>query len=146
MPSKGITIYSYISVQGFEIEFTVPKESIRNTATDNFTSKNLEVESSNIEGLGHYTGRFEWKAIDADGNIIGSRYNDINSVTGNLEGGNMTSTVRLFSHGHMNSEELTDKTDRPNLPQLSPMPSSLPLAFMTPAMGKLVYQTVTNAT
>ena len=96
MPSKGITVYSYISVQGYEIDFSVPKESIRNTAADNFTSKNLEVESSNIEGLGHYTGRFEWKIIDADGNIIGSRYNDINSVTGNLEGGDMTSTVRLF--------------------------------------------------
>ena len=101
MPSKGITVYSYISVQGYQIEFKVPKESVRNTAVDNFTSKNLEVESSNIKGLGHYTGRFEWNVIDSDGNIIGSRYNDINSVTGNLEGGNMTSTVRLSSHGHM---------------------------------------------
>ena len=103
MPSKGITVYSYISVQGYQIEFEVPKESIQNTEADNFTSKSLEVESSSIEGLGHFTGRFEWKAIDPDGNIIGSRYNDINSVTGNLEGGNMTSTVRLLSHGHMNS-------------------------------------------
>ena len=103
MPSKGITVYSYISVPGYHIEFKVPKGSVQNTAADNFTSKNLEVESSNIQGLDHYTGRFEWKVIDPDGNIIGSRYNDINSVTGNLEGGNMISTVRLSSHGHINS-------------------------------------------
>ena len=103
MPSKGITVYSYISVQGYQIEFRVPKDSVRNTAADNFTSKNLEVESSNIKGLGHYTGRFEWEVIDPDGNVIGSRHNDINSVTGNLEGGDMISTVRRFSHGHTKS-------------------------------------------
>ena len=51
MPSKGITVYSYISVDGYEVEFTVPKHAIRNTARDNFTSKNLEMESSNLEGL-----------------------------------------------------------------------------------------------
>lgn len=98
MPSKGITIYSYVSVEGYEVEFTVPKSSIRNTAADNFTSKDLEVESSSIEGLSHYTGRFEWKAFDPDGNVVGSKYNDINSFTGNLEGGSMTSTVPSLYH------------------------------------------------
>ena len=93
MPSKGISVYSYISAEGYQIDFTVPKNSVRNTAADNFTSKHLEVESSNIEGLGHYTGRFEWKAFDPEGNIVGSKYNDINSLTGKLEGGSMTSTV-----------------------------------------------------
>ena len=93
MPSKGIIVYSYISVEGYRVEFTVPKDSVRNTAADNFTSKDLEVESSNIEGLDHYTGRFEWKAFDPDDNIVGSKYNDINSLTGNLAGGSMTSTV-----------------------------------------------------
>jgi hypothetical protein len=44
MPSKGVTVYSYISVDGYEVEFTVPKESVTNTPADNFTSKNLEIE------------------------------------------------------------------------------------------------------
>lgn len=94
MPSKGITAYSYISVEGYEVEFTVPKNSRRHTAAENFKSSDLQVESSNIEGLSRYTGRFEWKAFDADGNIVGSKHNNINSLTGNLEGGSMTSTVR----------------------------------------------------
>lgn len=93
MPSKGITIYSYISVAGYEIEFTVPKNSVRKKADANFTSQDLEVESSNLEGLRNYTGRFEWKVYHPDGNVVGSAFNNINSLTGNLEGGSMTSTV-----------------------------------------------------
>lgn len=93
MPSKGITAYSYISVDGYTVEFTVPKNAIRTTAGDNFTSKDLEVESSNIEGLRNYTGRFEWQVLDPEGNVVGSAFNNINSLTGNLEGGIMTSTV-----------------------------------------------------
>ena len=100
MPSKGITVYSYVSVAGYQVEFIVPKKSVRNTAADNFTSKDLEVDSSNIEGIRSYTGRFEWKAFDSDGNVVGSRYNNINSLTGNLEGGSMTSTVRFFLPRH----------------------------------------------
>ncbi|KAL1971011.1 hypothetical protein VTN77DRAFT_2845 [Rasamsonia byssochlamydoides] len=90
MPSKGITVYSYISVEGYEVEFAVPKQRVRNTAADNFTAKNLEVESSNIPGLEHFTGRFEWKVL-YDGAVIGSAYCDINSLTGKLEGGSMAS-------------------------------------------------------
>lgn len=119
MPSKGITVYSYVSVAGYEVEFIVPKKSVRKTAADNFTSTDLEVESSNIEGVGSYTGRFEWKAFDSDGNVVGSRYNNINSLTGNLEGGSMTSTVR-FSLPRHDSQMLTGEASRPSLPQSSP--------------------------
>lgn len=106
MPSKGITVYSYVSLTGYEVEFVVPKKSVRNTAADNFTSKDLEVESSNIEGVGKYTGRFEWKAFDSDGNVVGSRFNNINSLTGNLEGGSMTSTVSPSFHGNVSCSSL----------------------------------------
>lgn len=109
MPSKGITVYSYISVEGYVVEFTVPKNAVRNTATDNFTSKDLQVDSSNIQGFSHYTGRFEWKAFDSDGNIVGSKYNDINSLTGNLEGGSMTSTVGSPIQRHAYSHVLADE-------------------------------------
>ena len=93
MPSKGITVYSYISVDGYEVEFTVPNQTHRNTPRDNFTSKNLEMESSNLEGSRTYTGRFEWLVYDPAGAVVGARFNNINSLTGNLEGGTMTSTV-----------------------------------------------------
>lgn len=93
MPSKGITVYSYISVDGYVVDFSVPKNSVRNTVADNFTSKDLEVESSNIEGLDNYTGRFQWTVLDPSGTEVGSKYNNINSLTGNLEGGTMINTV-----------------------------------------------------
>ncbi|KAJ5833031.1 hypothetical protein N7474_001342 [Penicillium riverlandense] len=92
MPSKGITVYTYISLEGYEVEFTVPKLAVRNTAADNFTSKNLEVESSNIPGLNHFTGRFEWNLLH-HGAAIASAYCDINALTGKLEGGTMAATV-----------------------------------------------------
>ena len=86
-------MYSYISVDGYEVEFAVPKKSVRNTAAENFTSKDLEVESSNLEGLRNFTGRFEWNVYDPIGTVVGSAFNMINSLTGNLEGGNMRATV-----------------------------------------------------
>lgn len=96
MPSKGITVYSYISVEGYVVKFAVPKVSITNTAADNFTSKDLEVESSNLEGRFNYTGRFEWRVLDPHGGVVGSAFNNINSMTGNLDGGTMKSTVRFL--------------------------------------------------
>lgn len=102
MPSKGVTVYSYISVDGYEVEFTVPKNSVRNTSADNFTSKGLEIESSNIEGFSNYTGRFEWKVYDPNGAVVGTAFNDISTLTGNLEGGNMISTVLLPFRSNFN--------------------------------------------
>lgn len=91
MPSKGVSTYSYISVDGYEVEFTVPAASILNTAADNFTRKNLEVDSSNIPGF-HLVGRFQWSVL-FHGEVIASAHNDINSLTGKLSGGTMTATV-----------------------------------------------------
>lgn len=91
MPSKGVTVYSYISVEGYEVEFTAPEVSITNTSADNFSSKDIEIESHNIPGFECYTGRFEWRVLK-EGIEIGSRFNEINTLTGNLEGGTMRST------------------------------------------------------
>ncbi|KAJ9254553.1 hypothetical protein DTO195F2_6538 [Paecilomyces variotii] len=98
MPSKGITVYSYISVEGYVVEFTAPKQHVQRTPADNFTAENLEVESSNIPGLENFVGRFKWEvfyhARDADAPVlIGSSYCDINSLTGKVEGGTMTATA-----------------------------------------------------
>lgn len=94
MPSKGIQVYSYISVEGYTVEFIVPKQSVLNTAADNFTSKDLEVASHNIDGVTHFTGRFEWRVL-RHGDEVGSGWNNINSLTGNLESGTMTSTANF---------------------------------------------------
>ncbi|KAG0259914.1 hypothetical protein BGZ95_004548 [Linnemannia exigua] len=91
MPSKGISIYSYISVEGYEVEFTVPAASILNTSNDNFTPKNLEIDSSHIPGF-HFVGRFQWSVL-LHGQVVASAYNNINSMTGKISGGTMTATV-----------------------------------------------------
>jgi hypothetical protein len=75
MPSKGITVYSYISVEGYEVEFSVPKQTVMNTFADNFTAKKLEVELSNFQSTElHRTIRMEdssqwqrgWKCLQHD--------------------------------------------------------------------------------
>ena len=88
MPSKGI------SVEGYVVEFALPKVSVTNTAADNFTSKDLEVESTNLEGRFIFSGRFEWNDLDPRRVVVGSAFNNINSMTGNLDGGSMTTTVK----------------------------------------------------
>ncbi|KAF9215391.1 hypothetical protein BGZ59_001512 [Podila verticillata] len=92
MPSKGIAVYSYISVPGYQVEFTVPSGTILNTSDDNFIAKALEIDSSDVQGLLHFTGRFEYRVLHGD-TVVHSAYNDINSLTGKVEDGTMTSTV-----------------------------------------------------
>ncbi|KAG0301974.1 hypothetical protein BGZ98_007890 [Dissophora globulifera] len=95
MPSKGITVFSYISVEGYEIDFSVPEGNVHNTSADNFTSKNLEIESANIPGKFDFVGRFEWRVLH-HGQVVGSAYNDINCLTGKVQDGTMTSTVHFL--------------------------------------------------
>ncbi|MCJ1408730.1 hypothetical protein MMC19_002805 [Ptychographa xylographoides] len=92
MVSKGIVVYSYISVEGYEVEFGVPGDRTVNTSADNHSAKDLEIESSKIPGLEHFTGRFIWRVLK-NSLEIANRYNDINSLTGNLVGGNMKTTM-----------------------------------------------------
>ncbi|KAF9429845.1 hypothetical protein BGZ94_009241 [Podila epigama] len=95
MPSKGIDVYSYISVPGYQVEFTVPGSRVIHTSADNFTAKHLEVDSSNVPGRFHYIGRFKWRIL-FKGEVVDSAYNDINSLTGKVVAGNMTSTVEFL--------------------------------------------------
>ena len=148
MPSKGIAVYSYISVEGYTVEFAVPTVSVTNTAADNFTSKDLEVESSNLEGRFNFTGRFEWKVHDQHGTVVGTAFNNINSMTGNLDGGSMTSTVgcifftstkyRLRKHVLIGTRRTSSLSSR--------ILSSSLTAFTTQAMGKQGFLTRTSAT
>ena len=137
MPSKGIAVYSYISVDGYTVEFAVPKVSVTNTAADNFTSRDLEVESSNLEGRFNYTGRFEWKVFDPHGSVVGSGFNNINSMTGNLDGGSMTSTIDIpfFSTQYRLRKHMLIGT-RPTLSLSSRILSLSLTAFTMQATGK----------
>jgi hypothetical protein len=93
MPSKGLSVYSYIGVPGYTVEFSVPGPdgTITNTSADNFGVKSLEIESHNISGLRSFTGRFQWRVFK-DGVELASKYNDVNTLTGNLAGGEMVAT------------------------------------------------------
>jgi hypothetical protein len=94
MPSKGLSVYSYINPElPYTVEWTVPgpNGTITNTSRDNFGVKSLEIESSNIEGLRNFTGRFQWRVLREDKEVA-TKYNDINTFTGNLSGGEMLST------------------------------------------------------
>ncbi|KAF9203664.1 hypothetical protein BGZ49_006182 [Haplosporangium sp. Z 27] len=91
MPSKGISIYSYISVEGYVVEFYVPGTKLVHTQDDNFTTKDLEIDSSFTHGL-LQVGRFEWRVLK-NGELIASAHNDISAVTGCVESGTMMATV-----------------------------------------------------
>lgn len=96
MPSKGISVYSYTSVEDVAIEFTVPEERIVNTSADNFCCKDLEVDSNNIPGAAVFTGQFQWRVL-RDGVELASAYVNINSLSGRIEGGTMTKTEATLS-------------------------------------------------
>jgi hypothetical protein len=91
MPSKGILCYSYIAVEGVEIEFTVPKDARTRRDLRQSSCDHLEVESSH---LGHFkfTGRFEF-VVRRDGRELVRQWVDVNSVTGGLGDGTMKSMV-----------------------------------------------------
>lgn len=97
MPSKGLSIYSYVSphltTHRYTVEFSVPGPDgvIVNGVNDNFTVKSLEMESKHIHGLTNYTGKFQWRVLK-DGEEVASAHNMINSFNGDLEGGDMIST------------------------------------------------------
>ncbi|KAF2020893.1 PLC-like phosphodiesterase [Aaosphaeria arxii CBS 175.79] len=100
MPSKGIKCYAYIAVQGVEIEFEVPKNSITKRDPDKFTIDHLEVESSNLPRL-KIKGNFSFK-VRRDGRELTNQWIEVNSMTGGLGGGtmkNMDQTPAIFVDG-----------------------------------------------
>ena len=93
MPSKGIEVYSYITLPDITVRCSVPGGTITRTPNDNFTSTHLEVESKDIPGYTHFTGRFSFQVFDGDQELEGTlQWNDINTLTGKLEDGTMMSS------------------------------------------------------
>ncbi|OJJ47346.1 hypothetical protein ASPZODRAFT_65854 [Penicilliopsis zonata CBS 506.65] len=91
MPSKGISVYSYVGVEGYEVGFSVPQTQVLHNASHNFTQRHLEVESRHVAGLENFTGRFEW-TVFRYGQPVASHYNEVNALTGKIEGGTMIAT------------------------------------------------------
>lgn len=97
MPSKGLSVYSYISprfaVDEYLVEFSVPgpNGTITNSQADNFTVKSLEIESKHLPGLTNFVGEFRWRVLQHGTEIAGA-WNKINVLTGNLAGGGMIAT------------------------------------------------------
>ena len=87
MPSKGILCYSYIAVDGVQVEFAVPKQSITRGDQQQFACDHLEVESSNLSRF-KITGRFEF-VVRRDGRELVKQWVNINSMTGGLSEGTM---------------------------------------------------------
>jgi len=88
MPSKGVQVYSYISVPGCQVQFSVPASSITKTALTTWTSDHLEVDKKNISGLFDYTGRFSF-TVSRNGAQLTTQYVEVNTLTGDLEDGTM---------------------------------------------------------
>ncbi|KAF1833665.1 PLC-like phosphodiesterase [Decorospora gaudefroyi] len=98
MPSKGVKCFAYIAVNGVEIEYTVPKQSIKRREQHQFITNHVEVESSNLPKF-KFTGRFEF-IVRRDGRELAKQWVDINSMTGKLEDGtmmNMDQTPSIFA-------------------------------------------------
>jgi hypothetical protein len=91
MPSKGIEVYSYITIPTYTVRFDVPGGNVVRNGADNFTSAHLEVESKDIPGLQNFTGRFSFEVFNGEV-LVTSQWVDINSFTGKLEKGTMLSS------------------------------------------------------
>lgn len=90
MPSKGIQCYSYIAVQGCQIEFSVPGKTIVRNQFRSFSNDHLEVDKAQIHGTFNFTGAFSFK-VTQNGNQVTSESVDINALTGALQAGTMKS-------------------------------------------------------
>ncbi|KAL1594515.1 hypothetical protein SLS60_010275 [Paraconiothyrium brasiliense] len=87
MPSKGVLCFSYLTVPGTSIEFSVPKNSITKSSLQQYETTHLEVESSDLPRF-KFTGRFQF-TVKRDGRDLNTQWVDINSATGKLGDGTL---------------------------------------------------------
>lgn len=102
MPSKGIKCFAYIAVDGVQIEFSVPKQSIKLSSHRQFLTHHLEVESKNLPRF-RFTGDFAF-TVRREGCELTRQWVAVNSMTGKLEAGSMLSmeqTPALFPEDDM---------------------------------------------
>src|SRR5215469_15536265 len=88
MPSKGVQAYTYISVPGAEVEYSVPGTQLVHNQLNSWFNDHFEVDKKHIRGL-NFTGNFQF-TVKVNGNQIANEHVGVNSMTGNLEGGTMS--------------------------------------------------------
>jgi hypothetical protein len=89
MPSKGVHVFTYISVPGCSIELSVPGETAVRSELNEFWNGTFEVDSGRIEGTFNYTGAFRFRVL-RDGNVVTDQWADVNALTGNCGDGTLT--------------------------------------------------------
>jgi hypothetical protein len=96
MPSKGVQCFSYIAVPDCAIEFSVPGNSIRKDGLRQFGNDHVEVDKKHIDGTFKFSGTFAF-TVTHNGNQIAHQQIDINTMTGNIEGGTLNHMVNTQS-------------------------------------------------
>ncbi|KAJ8131950.1 hypothetical protein O1611_g1672 [Lasiodiplodia mahajangana] len=96
MVSKGVIAYAYIAAVNVSVEFGVPNSSVTRTQLNSWSQDHLEVESSKLP-WNEFAGVFYFKVF-RNGLQIAYEWNKINSYTGNLEGGSMSSIANTKCH------------------------------------------------
>lgn len=90
--SKGVDCYGFIGdgCANYSIEFTVRKDSFTVNRAATWEKRGFEVSvEAGWDGIS-IVGRFAFKVRDPGGAEISTEWNNINSLTGNLDGGTMT--------------------------------------------------------
>ncbi|OAG12171.1 PLC-like phosphodiesterase [Paraphaeosphaeria sporulosa] len=87
MPSKGVLCFSYLTVPGTSIEFTVPGKAVTKSDLQQYQTTHLEVESSALPHF-KFTGRFQF-VVRRDGRDLTTQWVDVNSATGKLGDGTL---------------------------------------------------------
>ncbi|KAF7984805.1 hypothetical protein HWV62_11816 [Athelia sp. TMB] len=109
MPSKGVDYYSFIATDSTSVAFSGPRVGSTRTSANNFTKSHLEIESSNC-GWRTFTGNFAWNVL-RNGQSLFDRSQEISSLTGNLDKGNLThimNTPTFIGRDYMVSYGLYD--------------------------------------
>ena len=82
MPSKGVDVYSYVSLPNANVGFSVPGRTLPRNYSNNYTSDHLEVEYADTNIIGD--GEFKWEVHREA--TIASRSVRINALTGSMSG------------------------------------------------------------
>jgi hypothetical protein len=98
MPSKGVKCFTYIAVDGIEIEYCVPNESVKQSNQGEFTVNHLEVDKKNLSTFA-LSGEFSF-TVRRDGRDLTRQFVQVNAMTGKLGDGtmsNMDHTPSIFA-------------------------------------------------
>ena len=98
MPSKGVRCFTYLAVDGVEVEFSVPKQSVKRDNQHDFNIDQLEVDKKNL-GTFDFNGEFSF-TVRRDGRELTRQWVQVNAMTGKLGDGtmkNMDQTSSIFA-------------------------------------------------